>query len=127
MVSVVREGDLVVIGLHAVFEHHQAQGRTEVLEAFVHEYRLTFPIGIDTPSPHDPIPQTMRAYGMRGTPSLLLFDRDGKLVLHKFGAVDDLALGATIATHLVRPSSTEAPPSAPQPGSAPWDDEGCPR
>ncbi len=97
--------DLVVIGLHCVFEHHAAQGRTEVLKAFLHEYRLTFPIAIDAPSPDDSIPQTMRAYGLRGTPSLLLFDRQGQLILHRFGAVDDLSLGATIATELARSQS----------------------
>ncbi len=97
--------DLVVIGLHSVFEHHAAQGRTEVLKAFLHEYRLTFPIAIDAPSPDDSIPQTMRAYGLRGTPSLLLFGRQGQLILHRFGAVDDLSLGATIATELARSSS----------------------
>src|SRR3546814_1590645 len=37
-----------VIGLHTVFEHHAAMGPVS-LEAFVHEYRLSFPIAIDTP------------------------------------------------------------------------------
>jgi thiol-disulfide isomerase/thioredoxin len=98
------DSDLVVIGLHTVFEHHNAQGQTEVLKAFLHEYRITFPIAIDAPSEHDPLPQTMRAYDMQGTPSLLLFDRDGELVVHHFGAIDDLSLGATIANTLCGPS-----------------------
>ncbi len=37
---------LAVIGLHTVFEHHQAQG-PQALEAFLHEYRYTFPVGVD--------------------------------------------------------------------------------
>ena len=94
------QSGLVVIGLHTVFEHHAAQGQTHVLEAFIHEYRITFPIAIDMPSTTDSIPVTMRAYELRGTPSLLLFDRNGELRLNRFGSIDDLTLGATIATLL---------------------------
>lgn len=89
---------VVVIGLHTVFEHHAAMQPVS-LQAFLHEYRLSFPVGVDAPSadPHDPIPLTMRAYGMQGTPSLMLIDRKGDLRLHAFGAIDDLALGAAIS------------------------------
>ncbi len=53
----------------------------------------------DAPSAdaRNPIPVTMQAYGMQGTPSLLI-DRNGCLRQHAFGAVEDLALGAAIAT-----------------------------
>ncbi len=91
--------DVVVIGLHTVFEHHAAMTPIS-LQAFLHEYRITFAVGVDAPSAdaHQPVPVTMQAYGMQGTPSLLLIDRKGHLRLHAFGAVDDLALGAAIAT-----------------------------
>jgi hypothetical protein len=92
--------DVVVIGLHSVFEHHQAQGQTEVLRAFLHEYRFTFPIAIDMPSTTGPVPETMSRFNLRGTPSLLMFDRVGHLRLNHFGALDDLTLGVTIATLL---------------------------
>ncbi len=42
--------DVVVIGLHTVFEHHSAQGTRDALAAFLHEYRITFPVGIDMPT-----------------------------------------------------------------------------
>src|SRR6202012_2493403 len=35
--------DVAVIGLHATFEHHDAFS-SAMLKAFVHEYRLKFPI-----------------------------------------------------------------------------------
>lgn len=89
-----REDDLAVIGLHTVFEHHEAQGSTAALSAFLHEYRITFPVGIDAKESN--IPVTMRAYGMRGTPTTLLYDRAGVLRMHQFGHVDDMALGASI-------------------------------
>lgn len=94
--------DVAVIGLHTVFEHHAAMTRVS-LEAFVYEYRLHFPIGIDMPAPQGDIPLTMQAYGLRGTPSLVLIDRDGHIRLHEFGHVPDLALGAVIAQLVAQP------------------------
>ena len=93
---------VAVIGLHTVFEHHAAMTPIS-LQAFLHEYRIAFPVGVDAPNAdvRNPIPVTMQAYGMQGTPSLVLIDRNGHLRHHAFGAVDDLALGAAIATLIV--------------------------
>src|SRR5450432_2612089 len=87
--------DVAVIGLHATFEHHDAFSAA-VLKAFIHEYRLSFPIALDQPNPASPIPHTMDRYKMRGTPSLVLIDRHGMVRKHAFGAVDDLRIGAEI-------------------------------
>jgi hypothetical protein len=46
----------------------------------------------------------MRAYGLQGTPSLLLIDRLGFLRRHSFGAEEDLTLGAAIATLVAEPT-----------------------
>ncbi len=96
--------ELAVIGLHTVFEHHSAQGQSDVLKAFLHENRISFPVGIDEPSTDGPIPRTMHTYQLQGTPSLLLFDRAGRLRLSHFGVVDDLALGYSLATLLHEPA-----------------------
>lgn len=90
---------VAVIGLHTVFEHHAAMTSVS-LQAFLHEYRIAFPVGEDAPSADasNPIPVTMQAYGMQGTPSLMLIDRNGHLRQHAFGALEDLTLGAAIAT-----------------------------
>ncbi|RIA47146.1 peroxiredoxin [Hephaestia caeni] len=90
--------DVAVIGLHSVFEHHAAQGTPEALAAFLHEYRIGFPVAIDAHVDGDPLPATMRTYAMRGTPTLLLIDRQGRLRLNHFGHLDDMRLGAAIAT-----------------------------
>ncbi len=100
--------DVAVVGLHTVFEHHAAMTPTS-LAAFIHEYRLTFPIGVDEPDGGDGLPRTMRAYAMRGTPTLVLIDRDGRIRLHAFGPVDDMRLGADIATLLRTDAATDAP------------------
>jgi len=94
-----RQTDLTVVGLHTVFEHHAAMTPVS-LEAFIHEYRLTFPIGVDEASESGPIPSTMRRYEMRGTPTTILIGRDGTLRHHGFGQENDLALGAIIGTLL---------------------------
>jgi len=87
--------DVAIIGLHTVFEHHDVM-TPKALQAFVHEYKFSFPIGIDTPSGED-IPKTMLAYEMRGTPTMLIYDREGRLRRHYFGRPDDLVLGAELA------------------------------
>lgn len=91
-------GEVAVIGLHTVFEHHQAM-TPAALAAFLHEYRVAFPVGIDRPAESgDPIPSTMRRYGMQGTPTMLLVDRQGRLRRQTLGHVPDLQLGAEIAS-----------------------------
>ncbi len=89
-------GRVRVIGLHTVFEHHEAMGEV-ALKAFLHEYRIKFPVGIDQPDPKgNPIPLTMQAYRLQGTPSLMILDQAGDIRLHHFGALDDLRVGAVI-------------------------------
>lgn len=101
VVEVFAGAPLVVIGLHAVFEHHQAMGRAS-LEAFLHEYRIGFPVGVDAPGlDGDPIPRTMRAYAMQGTPTTVLIDARGRRRRQVFGVHDDLQLGAELQTLLL--------------------------
>jgi len=89
------EKDVAVLGLHSVFEHHAVMNRA-ALEAFVHEYRVSFPVAIDQPSAHGPIPLTMEEYQLRGTPTLILIDRQGRLRLSHFGRAEDMQAGALI-------------------------------
>ncbi|MFN0246991.1 MAG: redoxin domain-containing protein [Kofleriaceae bacterium] len=99
------DAPLVVVGLHTVFEHHDGM-KVESLRAFLHEYRVRFPVGVDAPDPDGaPIPQTMRAYGMRGTPTTLLIDARGRLRRQVFGVHDDLILGAELQTLLLEAAS----------------------
>jgi hypothetical protein len=88
--------DVCVLGLHTVFEHQEAQGTRAALGAFLHEYRIRFLVAIDAPSKTSRLPKTMGAYGMQGTPTLLLIDRDGYLRSHRFGREQDMVIGAEI-------------------------------
>ncbi len=92
---------VAVIGLHTVFEHHEVMG-LQSLRAFLHEYRIPFPVGVDRPGPEgDPMPRTMRAYGMQGTPTTVIIDAHGRLRRQVFGVHDDLLLGAELGTLMV--------------------------
>lgn len=86
---------VAVVGLHTVFEHHAAMTPV-ALEAFLHEYRITHPVGVDAAVAGDPVPATMRRYRMQGTPTLMLMDRAGRLRMHDFGRVEDLRLGVLL-------------------------------
>ena len=127
------ERDVAVLGLHSVFEHHTVM-TPQALKAFAHEYRLPFPIGIDMPGTSGAIPRTMQAYGLRGTPSLLLIDRMGRLRLNHFGRIDDMRVGALVAQLVAEPGAearagTASPSAAPvggsRPGDAVCDADGC--
>ncbi len=118
---------LTVVGLHTVFEHHAAMG-AESLRAFVHEYRVQFPVGIDAPGPDgDPMPRTMRAYAMQGTPTTLLIDAQGRLRRQVFGLHDDLLLGAEIGTLLMEAEQrTDEAAAIPAAGADRCADGRCP-
>lgn len=90
--------DLEVVGLHTVFEHHAAQGTEAALKAFLQEYRIGFPVGIDAEAQPGKLPATMQRYGMQGTPTILLIDHLGRLRLNHFGHLEDLALGALVGS-----------------------------
>lgn len=93
--------EVAVIGLHTVFEHHEAQGTLVALSAFAHEYRLQFPIGIDRQDGRQPM--TMAVYGMQGTPTLVVVDRQGRRRFQHFGHVDDLVLGSLLGRLAAEP------------------------
>ena len=97
--------DVAVVGLHTVFEHKDVM-TPKALEAFVHEFGWSFPIGIDAPATDGAaavsgLPKTMHAYEMQGTPTLLIFDRKGRLRRHYFGKPDDIMLGAEIMAMVI--------------------------
>jgi len=87
---------VAVLGLHCVFEHHAAMTPVS-LNAFLQEFQVTFPVAVDAAG-EGYVPQTMEAYQLRGTPSLLIIDQKGELQAHHLGQVSELQIGAEIAT-----------------------------
>lgn len=94
-----RNDDLQVIGLHSVFEHHKSMS-PEALAVFSAEYRLPFPVAIDSRQNASPIPETMEAYNMQGTPTVILIDRQGKIRAHHFGLACELTIASQIGALL---------------------------
>jgi len=126
LAEIFAESPVQVVGIHTVFEHHDVMG-PDALEAFLDEYRVRFPVGVDAPSDSgDPIPRTMRAYGLRGTPSTVLIDGEGTIRAEHFGVHDDLALGAAIGV-LVAELGASFPSVSPRSQPAPEQcGESCP-
>jgi len=123
IVQTFRPEDVAVIGLHSVFEHHAAMTPI-ALEAFLHEYRIGFPVGVDQAVAGSPIPATMQAYRMQGTPTTMLIDRCGRLRLQHFGRLRDLAIGAQVAALVSESPMTLSP--ADEASGAGCDEHGCP-
>ncbi len=80
--------DVVILGLHSVFEHHAVMG-PPALAVYLYEFRIPFPVAVDCPAESGSLPQTMQAYGMQGTPTTLLIDRQGRLRRQHFGVEPD--------------------------------------
>ena len=94
--------DVTLLGLHTVFEHHQAMTPVS-LEAFLHEYQITFPVGVDAHTRGVTTPITMGRYRLRGTPCLVVIDSAGQLRVNALGHVEDLPLGAALARLIDQP------------------------
>lgn len=115
------EAGVSVIGLHSVFEHHEVMS-VPALAAFLHEYRIRFPVAVDRAADNSPLPLTMQAYELQGTPSLIVIDRAGRVRLHHFGRVEDLHIGALLGQLLAEAQTADeratanATAAAPEPG-----------
>lgn len=99
--------EIAVVGLHTVFEHHAAMTAV-VLEAFLDEYHIRHPVGIDAHRPGQNVPATMAALRLRGTPTLLLLDRAGRERHRWFGAVTDLEIGVRLGRILAEKPGTSS-------------------
>ncbi|MEQ1758511.1 MAG: redoxin domain-containing protein [Vicinamibacterales bacterium] len=123
------DAPVTVVGLHTVFEHHDVM-RPEALEVFLHEYRVTFPVAVDRPGlSDDATPQTMRAYRMRGTPTVVLIDAVGRLRQQVFGVHDDLQLGRDLGALIAEATLSVDRSVGTDPGPARMtecDERGCP-
>ena len=108
--------EVVVLGLHTVFEHHEAMTPVS-LKAFLHEYRITFPVGVDRAQGRG-TPVTMQRYGLQGTPSMIIIDKSGQLRTVAFGQVDEVSLGVQWGLLLAEPDHDPEPEPEPEPGEA---------
>lgn len=121
-----RQSDVVVLGLHTVFEHKDAQGTEAALKAFLHEYRIGFPVGIDRQLGDSRLPRTMSEYQMEGTPTMILIDAEGLLRRQFFGREEDLVLGAQITELVGEKSMVSQEAASDSAAASDCDENGCP-
>jgi hypothetical protein len=88
------DDEVAVIGLNVAFEEPEQQTKDK-LAAFCEAQGLSFAVAKDTINGGD-IPKTMAAYEIQGTPTTLIFDRQGRLRRHYLGRIDDIRLAAEI-------------------------------
>jgi peroxiredoxin len=93
----VKSGQVAVIGIHSVFEHHDVMG-PEALQVFLAEFGVTFPVAVDRPG--EVLPATMKRWRLEGTPTTMLVDRQGRVRQTWLGKLDDLVLGVWLGTLL---------------------------
>ena len=124
--SYFRPSDLVVLGLHTVFEHKDVQGTPAALKAFLHEYRIDFPVGIDRQMGDARIPSTMSEYQMEGTPTTILIDAEGLIRKQVFGREEDLVLGAQISELIAENDPANQATVSASAFSGDCDEHGCP-
>lgn len=98
-------GEVVVLGVHSVFEHHDQQSDRAGLTRWLAEHGCRFPVAVDAPSADTTAPRTMTAFNLQGTPSLVLVDRLGRMRMRRFGPVSDMMLGAEIMALLLEPAT----------------------
>lgn len=89
-----QDGEVAVLGLQSVFEKADQQTPDKLAE-FLDEHHISFLVGIDRQG-GSALPDTMDAYELQGTPTILIFDRQGRLRRHYLGQVDDMRLAAEV-------------------------------
>lgn len=86
---------VIVLGLNTPFENKDAQTQDKLTE-FAEQQGLIFPIALDRSVDGADRTATMAAYELQGTPSILLFDRQGRLRRAYLGEASDIRLAAEI-------------------------------
>ena len=80
----IEQGDLVIVGIHTVFELHDYQTPTK-LKAFLQRKGIHHLVGVDRHIGGDHIPETMKAFRGRGTPEIAIIDKTGQIQFQRAG------------------------------------------
>ena len=83
--------EIALVSIHSVFEGHEVQTPQRLLQ-FVAEKKIRHPVAVDRHAPGDPTPLTMQAYGIRGTPEIVIIDKEGRIRFQRFGSFDWFAI-----------------------------------
>ena len=82
----IASGDLLLVKIHTVFEGHSYQ-TVKRLKGYLQEKHITLPVGVDRHE-NDYLPETKKRYQTRGTPEIVMIDRQGMIRFQRFGWFD---------------------------------------
>ena len=80
----VDQGTLKFIKIHTVFEGHNYQ-TVKRLKNYIRDKGITIPVGVDRHRGERRVPETMVRYKTRGTPEMVMIDKDGMIRFQQFG------------------------------------------
>ncbi|ANM32417.1 hypothetical protein ABI59_21570 [Acidobacteria bacterium Mor1] len=101
--------DIRLVSIHSVFEGHGHQTVTR-LRDYLADHQLTHSVGIDAYGPDDDeTPLTMKRYRTRGTPQVVIVDKQGRLRWTRFGGFDPAAAERVIDQLLAEPGPEAGP------------------
>jgi len=83
----IKNGNLVILGIHTVFEGHSIQ-TLEALKFYLKQNNITHPIANDLLL-YGHLPETMKSYKTRGTPEIAIIDKQGIIRFQEFGFFDN--------------------------------------
>ncbi|CAN7498333.1 TlpA disulfide reductase family protein [Pseudoxanthomonas sp. LjRoot143] len=109
-----RELPVRFLAVHSSCTREERRSARDV-QAFMAAHAFSFPVCMDRPGTHWPIPKTMHNFGVAATPTLLILDQSGHERFRHTGRVSDCSVGAgtcrLIADELERVLRPSPPPS----------------
>lgn len=94
----INAGELLLVKIHTVFEGHDYQ-TAKRLKEYLTEKQITLPVAVDRHH-NDHRPETKLRYKTRGTPEVVIIDREGMIRYQQFGGFDAAAVERFIDTLL---------------------------
>ena len=85
----ISSGDLLLLKIHTVFEGHNYQ-TVHRLKQYIEEKGVTMPVGVDRHR-DDYLPETKKRYRTKGTPEIVIIDRNGMIRFQQFGFFEPAA------------------------------------
>lgn len=99
-------GDLLLLKIHTVFEGHDYQN-TDRLKSYLVEKDITMPVGVDRHLKNNYLPETKKRYETKGTPEVVMIDRQGKIRFQVFGGFDPVHAEAQLEALIGGPPSAK--------------------
>lgn len=86
----ISSGELLLVKIHTVFEGHSYQS-VKRLKEYLIEKHITMPVGVDRFVGDNYLPETKKRYRTRGTPEIVMIDKNGMIRFQRFGWFDPVA------------------------------------